>query len=185
MWSHYADYHRGVCIDFDTTDFEHPNLRQVNYRAARRIRASDLLKWKRDGSAEAERQIFNTYFLAKASPWRYEKEWRDIDATNGPREANFRVTAIHFGLQCDHAVIQSMVKLLDRDLEVALYDMFPLEDSFRLKRRPVDRDEIGSYGLRTPAAIEFKNVFVDETPTFADGDQLDSASSPYGDVADD
>jgi hypothetical protein len=160
MWSHYADDHRGVCIEFDTTDIGHSNLKPVNYRASRRIRASELLKWKRDKSVEAERHVFDTYFFAKAGPWRHEKEWRAIEVKNGPREASFRVTAIYFGLQCDAAVIQSVVKLLDRDLDVGLYDMVPLDDSFRLRRRPVNRDEIRSYGLRIPAAIEFKDVFL-------------------------
>lgn len=168
MWSHYADHHRGVCIEFDTTEIGHPTLRPVSYRAPRRIRASDLLKWKRDNSAEAEQHVFDTYFLAKAGPWRYEKEWREIEAESGVKEASFRVTAIHFGIHCDTSVIQSVVKLLDRDLDVALYDMVPIDESFRLKRRLVDRDEIGSYGLRVPAAIEFRDVFLgDET---ADGE---------------
>jgi Protein of unknown function (DUF2971) len=62
MWSHYADHHRGICIEFDTTDIEHPNLKPVSYQRPRRIRASDLLKWKRNESIEAEQCIFDTYF---------------------------------------------------------------------------------------------------------------------------
>lgn len=75
MWSHYADNHRGMCIEFDTTELPHPNLRAVEYRAPRRVRASDLFKWKRRQSADAEQRIRDTYFFAKAGPWRYEKEW--------------------------------------------------------------------------------------------------------------
>ena len=44
MWSHYADNHRGMCIEFDTTELPHPNLRAVEYRAPRRVRASDLFE---------------------------------------------------------------------------------------------------------------------------------------------
>src|SRR3954471_5525958 len=41
MWSHYADNHRGVCIEFDLAEGSYPSLQPVNYRAPRRIKASD------------------------------------------------------------------------------------------------------------------------------------------------
>lgn len=168
MWSHYADDHRGVCIEFDTAELPHPNLKPVNYRAPRSVRASNLFEWKIQGSAQAEQRVFDTYFLAKAGPWRYEKEWREISPASGVTESGFRVTGIHFGLQCDAAVILSVVKLLDADQEVSLYSVHPRDDSFRLKRALVDRDEIGSRGLRTPAAIDFKDVFLADEPGGAD-----------------
>jgi hypothetical protein len=163
MWSHYGDQHRGLCIELDTTEVAHPMLKPVNYRAPRRLKASDILEWKRNGSADGERRVFETYFLAKAGPWRYEKEWREIRDVSGPQTARFRVTGIYFGMQCDPAIIHSVTKLLDRDREVALYDTAPLHDSFRLRRNLIDRDELESYGLRTPPEIEFKDVFVDES----------------------
>ena len=162
MWSHYADNHRGVCIEFDTSELPHPHLQPVNYRAPRRIKASDLHQWKRRGSAEAEQRVRETYYLAKAGPWRYEREWREIEDASGVKESNFSVTAIHFGLQCDSSVMQTVVKLLDRDRDVALYEIYPLEDSFRLKRRSVDRVEIEAYGLHQPAALYFKDIFLNE-----------------------
>jgi len=55
-----------------------------------------------------------------------------------------------------------VVKLLADERNVKLYEMYPREDSFRLKRRAVDRDEVESYGLRTPAGIEFRDIFLDE-----------------------
>lgn len=161
MWSHYADNHRGICIEFDTSELSHPDLKPVDYRAPRRLKASDLCEWKLRQSEDAERRVHHTYFLAKAAAWRYEREWREIGEASGIRESAFRVTAIHFGLRCDAAVIQSVVKLLADD-DVALYDMYPRADTFRLKRRLVDREEIASYGLRVPAAIEFKDVFLDD-----------------------
>jgi len=172
MWSHYADNHRGICIEFATDKLPHPFLQPVNYRAPRRIKASDLHKWKRGNSAEAERRVRETYYFAKAGPWRYEKEWRDIQDKSGIKNSNFSVTAIHFGLQCDQSVIQTVVKLLDRDRDVALFNTYPLEDSFRLKRRPVDRDEIESFGMRQPAALAFKDFFLTEE-TEISGEQGD------------
>ena len=110
--------------------------------------------------AEAKERVLNTYFYAKATPWRYERGWRDLRDTNGIAPHEFRVTAIRFGLRCDPAVVQSVVKLLASDRDVVLYNIYPLNDSFRLKRCRADRDVIESYGLRTPAAIEFKDSFL-------------------------
>lgn len=160
MWSHYADHHKGICIEFDTTEVSHPDLGPVSYRSPRRIRASDLLAWKHHHSAEAEQRIRSIYFLSKAGQWRYEKEWRQVNDASGITKPQFRITAIYFGLQCDAAVIQSVVKLLDRDQHVQLYEIYPHHDIFRLKRRLVERNEIESHRLRTPAAIEFKDVFL-------------------------
>jgi hypothetical protein len=160
MWSHYADYHRGLCIEFDTTELPHPGLQPVNYRADRSIRASDLLAWKDQSCADAKERILHTYFYSKATPWCYEKEWRDLSGTNGIVSLAFRVTAIYFGLRCDRAVIHSVAKLLSLDQDVALYEIYPLDATFRLRRRLVDRYEIEAQGLRTPAAIAFKDTFL-------------------------
>ena len=165
MWSHYADNHRGVCIEFDLTEGSYPNLRPVSYRAPRRIKASDLFGWKRRGSAEAEKRVRDTYYFAKAGAWKYEKEWRDIAPTSGPQSSNLRVTALHFGLQCDTSVMHAVVKLLDGNHDVELYDIYPRDDSFRLKRTPVDREEFESRGMRQPAWLEFKDLFLADKPS--------------------
>jgi hypothetical protein len=78
MWSHYADEHRGICIEYDTTEVPHPNPAAVNYRSPRSIKTSDLVSRKMRQYRGAERQVYNTYFFAKSSQWRYEREWRGI-----------------------------------------------------------------------------------------------------------
>ncbi len=168
MWSHYADSHRGICLELDTTDFRRPDLKAVNYRAARSVRASDLLKWKKERSPEAKQRVFDTYFLAKAGAWRYEKEWRDVKETSGPVESEFSVTAIHFGLRCDMAVIQAIVKLYANETDVKIYSIYPGGDSFRLKRSPVDRTYLEASAPRIPSAIEFKDVFLPDIDNDAD-----------------
>jgi hypothetical protein len=148
MWSHYADYHRGLCIEFET-DEPPSTLRPVNYRGLRSIRASDLVAWKQ-GSAEAKSRVFDTYFYAKAGPWRYEKEWRDLHDTNGIEISGFLVTGIYFGFRCDRAVLLTVVKLLASDHNVTLYEIYLPNDGFGLKKRLVDRDEIERTALTIP-----------------------------------
>ena len=78
-------------------------------------------------------------------------------------DQGFLVTAIHFGLRYDSAVITSIGKLFSAERNVNLYEIYPLDDSFRLKRRRVDRDEIEACGgLRTSASLIFKDVLLPE-----------------------
>jgi hypothetical protein len=159
MWSHYADEHRGICLEYDTTQIPHPAIGPVDYRSPRSVKASDLIEWKINASSEAERRVHNRYFFAKSPQWRYEKEWRDISKSSGVASTRFPVTAIYFGLRCDEAVITSIVKLFRGYGSMSFFMIY--DYSFTLKRRPFDWDEIGfieACGIRGPAAaLEFKD----------------------------
>ncbi len=111
MWSHYADQHRGLCIEYDTV--HHPNLVAVDYDRPRSIKASDLVAWKLHGSAEAERDILKTYFYTKSKEWKYEQEWRDIRPSSGASDEGFPITSVYFGLRCDDAIRTCILKLVE------------------------------------------------------------------------
>ncbi|WP_312184852.1 DUF2971 domain-containing protein [Brevundimonas vesicularis] len=165
MWSHYADEHRGICIEYDTTDQEHPNVGPVSYRAPRAVKASDLALWKGSDDAAAKDRVLQTYFYAKSPEWRYEREWRDVRDHNGIEELPFRITAIHFGLRCDHAVISSMVRLLSDRSQIKLYTIGPKEETFKLRRSRLDAEdiaEINATAISEPGWLTFKDVFWEE-----------------------
>lgn len=162
MWSHYADEHRGICIEYDTAEQEHPRLLPVSYNAPRAIKTSDLWKWKVHADASSKDRVIQTYFYSKSSEWRYEREWRDVSAKNGIKELPFRITAIMFGLRCDSAVITSIVKLLSEHRDIKLWQVLPKENSFKLSRRLVDRDEIEAVGVREPSFLMFKDLVFDD-----------------------
>lgn len=156
MWSHYADEHRGFCIEYDTTDMEHPDLASVNYRAPRSIKASDLYAWKFEHDREAEKRVLDTYYYSKSSEWKYEKEWRDIKPDFGVESVDYKVSAIHFGMRCDRSVISAIVKLLDENQDVDLYNVYPRKNNFRLTRNFIDRDEVAALAIREPGFLMFK-----------------------------
>jgi len=162
MWSHYADEHRGLCIEYDTTDQDHPRLAPVNYRAPRAVKTSDLIRWKVSDDEAAKTRVIQTYFYAKSSEWRYEKEWRDVSDDNGVKELPFRITAIHFGLRCDMAVITSLVRLLTDQPQIKLWTIRPKEETFKLRRALIDRDEIYACGIQEPSFLTFRNIIWDE-----------------------
>jgi len=138
--------------------------RSTTFDRPRAVRASELIDWKVKGSASALDKIVETYFFSKAPQWRYEREWRDLAKSAGTKSAPAYVSAIVFGLRCDHTVINTIVRLHAKsERTVKFFYIRPLDGSFRIKRFAIDTDEIESSGIRIPAALEFSDVFVDLT----------------------
>jgi hypothetical protein len=160
MWSHYADEHRGLCIEYDTKDNQCEGLRCVNYDVSGSIKVSDILRWKIEKSKEADRSIREAFFYAKARDWRYEREWRDVRKEIGTRESTFRsISAVYFGLRCDTAVSTSVVMLFGNSATpIKFFRLYRDQDSFQLRRFLIDVDEIRACGLRTPVTWDFENL---------------------------
>jgi hypothetical protein len=107
----------------------------------------------------AGQTVRNAFFYAKAKQWRYEREWRNVSNSSGSDDAPVTLSAIYFGLRCDYAVVTSVVKLFSRSsVAVKFFDVYRRADSFRLKRWPVDVDEIEACGLRTSTRWDFDPV---------------------------
>ena len=68
VWSHYADEHRGICIEFDTDHIDIRNnlLKPVTY--------SNAVPTLKHSSWADEREAF----FNKTEEWAYEREWRYI-----------------------------------------------------------------------------------------------------------
>lgn len=177
MWSHYADEHRGFCIEYDTTDMAHPNLAPVSYRAPRAIKASDLYAWKLEKDDAAKKRVLDTYFYSKSPEWRYEKEWRDITPDHGLKGVEYRMSAIHFGMRCDRSVMSSIVKLLDNNDDIDLYAVYPRKTTFRLTRELVDRDEVAALAIREPGFLMFRK-FDEAEPSPILADPVNDDSDP-------
>lgn len=164
MWSHYADEHRGLCIEYDTADHHCESLLPVNYDGSGDIKVSDIYRWKIEKSVDAERAIRKAFFHAKARDWRYEREWRDVAKNAGPRESTLKaISAVYFGMRCDPAVSTAVVMLFSNSTTpIKLFGVYRHDNSFRLQRAPIDVDEVQACGLRTPMSWEFENL--DDTP---------------------
>lgn len=153
MWSHYADEHRGICIEFDTSELPHNQLSNVRYDGDRSVKASDVYAWKLGGDESAAKRAFDTHFYSKAPDWHYEQEWRDIGDKPGEC-GDYRITGIYFGYRCPYAVKVAIVKMLGSDSAVALYDLHLGRETFDLRRTEVNAAEIDALGMREPSGIE-------------------------------
>ena len=75
MWSHYADYHKGVCLEFRGNSSTMIYAQEVQYS---KIRAPIKVY------SDTEEQSMVKALLTKADSWAYEKEWRLINFEEGP-----------------------------------------------------------------------------------------------------
>lgn len=77
MWAHYADNHRGFCLEFQTGNSFFARAKEVHY-GDELPQANVLAPW--DNLIEHAANAL----LIKAKDWEYEEEWRIIDLDNGP-----------------------------------------------------------------------------------------------------
>lgn len=85
MWSHYADFHQGVCLQFDGLSPFFATAHRVNYLADR-PRINPFL--------DSTEQMMEAALLAKAQHWSYEKEWRVLQYLGGPDKYKFPPEAL-------------------------------------------------------------------------------------------
>jgi len=144
MWSHYADQHKGVCIEYDTSATKFGVPVKVIYSGERGIKTSDLYKWLINNDKDALERVRNGYFYRKARQWKYEKEWRLVNKKNGLDESPFSISAIYFGLRCSPSIV-SMVINSFQNVDVDPPKFYRLKEdryTFKLIRRSApDYDE--------------------------------------------
>ena len=159
MWSHYADQHRGICIEYDVADSAFSNINPIDYNRPRSIKVSELIAWKLNGCHKAKSDVYNTWLLTKAPQWGYEQEWRDIVDASGVKPAPARISGVYFGLRCDAAVKTVVVKLFSNSpTAVSFYQIVPHDVSFALMRSNVDTAYYLACGLRQSAVMLFRDV---------------------------
>jgi len=91
MWSHYADSHQGICLQFDGLGKLMAHAQKVVYSENRRF----IRMPGDDNETSMEKAL-----LTKSNHWDYEQEWRLIAYKNGPGVQKFRpenLTGIIFG----------------------------------------------------------------------------------------
>lgn len=107
MWSHYADQHRGICVEYDFTSLEPDDLRlkwlyPVIYSKLV-LNVSEYLK-----PENINPFVFMLTSMHKYTAWNYEKEWRMILANGVMPDEAYKVmptpTAIYMGSRIDRDV---------------------------------------------------------------------------------
>lgn len=126
MWSHYADHHKGFCIEFKRTE-NNPlsTARPVEY-----FEVYPNFSYFDDLPGEiAIKTIFT-----KASVWRYEFEWRGVQKAN--TEVSYTddmITGIIFGLRMSAAHKKQIRDALKRYKSIEFYQAELVPRKFKLK----------------------------------------------------
>lgn len=122
LWSHYANSHRGVRIEFELDENRYP-LSVVKYSSKR-----CAIRFSKEDDANHTNEILRRSMHTKSSAWSYEKEVRMIiskDSLAPPNPADQEriflpfdpscVKSVDFGINCDAATIQSISMILKKD----------------------------------------------------------------------
>lgn len=141
MWSHYASWHQGFCIEFDSekliNDLDLYHHAEVDYDGKPYDVLSNLLALKEDNLHPTKQICF-----MKASEWSYEREYRLIHKKLATKERqsipiNYEqstVKAIYFGMNAKESDIQSLIsKVKGRDLSFFIMKPEKSHTSFSLE----------------------------------------------------
>lgn len=101
MWTHYADSHKGICLEFDGMQTLMANAQKVEYSQDR-----VPINLYSDANDVAMRKTL----LTKSSHWAYEAEWRLI-RDKGPGSASFpahNLTGVIIGAMATPATLEAV-----------------------------------------------------------------------------
>ncbi|KTT49722.1 hypothetical protein SB11R_10345 [Pseudomonas oryzihabitans] len=136
MWSHYADYHKGFCIEYrlDETSPLKGMVKPVRYTD---VYPSLSLKNLPSG---AEENFIDICVYTKAKQWSYEREWRAIMPVG---EKLYRtpapISAIIFGARMTDVHKEAVYEILHLTKDIEFKQAVLLEDFFGLDVCPYVR----------------------------------------------
>ncbi len=136
MWSHYADQHRGFCIEYERTpdnELGSDNCHPVKYCDDYSAIIGGLEFFKRPES------VLHDVIYTKASCWAYESEWRlaffsrELEPLQRERTIPARIRSIIFGLRASDATISTIARTLAAQQDVEFYQMKSTGHRFHLE----------------------------------------------------
>lgn len=130
MWSHYANNHKGFCVEYDFSEDSH--LRKIAQPVcySETIPALSLANLP-DG---AESNFLDVCIFTKAKQWQYEQEWRVI-MTEGGRsfQAPAKTTSIIFGARMPTEEKVMLFRALRHKEGIEFREAQLLEDRFAIE----------------------------------------------------
>ena len=110
MWSHYAKYHQGFCIEYETPEYSddnadiYHNLFPVIYTDTRTPLTELSLSWNSTGTLTNENlwDFYKYCLLSKSLDWKYQQEWRLISCDTHITDENynckfFKIKRVYLG----------------------------------------------------------------------------------------
>lgn len=131
MWSYYADGHKGICLEFDTTYDPFTKVHKVNYvTEIPAIDANIFFDQKMDLSGVVEAFLATKYF-----DWNHEHEWRVIHDNNNQTfgyKTN-ALTGIYFGSKIDFTTFEIIALIIKgQHTNCSFYQMEKVPGEFKI-----------------------------------------------------
>lgn len=131
MWAHYADGHRGFCLEFDTSCQPFSRAHRVIYRPT--LPSIDVMQLL---NAPPSSNVLDALVLTKSDRWKYEQEWRLLNM-DGDRQYGYEwpaLTGIYLGAVMPEEY-KEIICLILRDSPTRLYQVIRKIDGFSLISR--------------------------------------------------
>lgn len=122
MWSHYANGHKGICLEFNTSGEPFNKLFKVEY--SNDFPSVSIVKLLTDVRGISLTEETLRPLLTKYTSWEYEKEWRVFHKVSGTLFGYDveSLKAVYFGVNIDYADLEIVcLILLGQNPEVKFY----------------------------------------------------------------
>ena len=137
LWAHYANSHKGFCIQYDLDLLAHQNIYQnlhvfpVDYK-------KELPSISIEDISKEKDYFLCKVFGTKSKLWEYENEIRIITDTLGENDYDYSaVTAVYFGYRMlDQHKEKMMNRLQGRGIKY--FQMYLEDNSYKFRKRPVE-----------------------------------------------
>ena len=130
MWSHYADNHRGFCIEF----VRKPDNLLGDIEATNPVIYNCYFPTPAPFSDEGRNKCFDDLFLTKYKDWAYEKEWRLVNEKGDillPFPGD--ISAIIFGLEMSPIHKDTIRNIFSDNPNIIFKQAEKIPNSFKLK----------------------------------------------------
>lgn len=114
MWSHYAQQHKGICVEFERKPSNFLGNPSCTFPVRYSIKAPTInANNYRHATREEQIEMELSLVLTKASDWAYEREWRAIknELANSVQTIGCRIASITLGLRIEADAEQSVLSL--------------------------------------------------------------------------
>ena len=165
MWSHYANCHKGFCVEYDSDEL----YSSSNNRKIPTIFSYDSYLRQKDLETELlpvfyrEKIYFNNtnlylseddrykrilhmiYAFVKSNEWKYEKEWRLVTLNGGENKPGIHIKVckpkkVIIGCKAS-PMLRDQLKNICKERNIALYQMEMKPDSFKLVQHRIPLQE--------------------------------------------
>jgi hypothetical protein len=131
MWSHYADGHKGICLEFDTSSSLFGKAKKVDYFP--NLPSINPIKLLFGSDNEIVEEIKKTLFT-KYKCWDYEKEWR-LYHKEPNKEYGYgtALKSVYFGLAVNSADLEIVcLTLKGQNKDIKFYKAYKDKSKYAL-----------------------------------------------------